>query len=311
VKKFIIKVLMIILIVVLLITVYNHLASVSSIKYNGASTADQINMSFKNAISDKYNCYFLGNSRIYRDINPELFTTVKSYNFAHDNDSYNQMYYKFLYLLDHDEQIDYLIIGTDYFQFSFLSDTRNYIYSRLFPEEYLADYENTSWLESKEAYYTRLWTNKQNAILSCIQYILKRPEPEKINYQKENGQYVVNGEADPNARIDRDYSILDVQYDYFIKIIELCEKENIQLFVIMPPLWEGETESHSAQERREFNNMINDALSRTNYRDNYINYSEEMGLSSYQDFIDVTHLKPAAADTFSQYINDRVFGETK
>ena len=78
----------------------------------------------------------------------------------------------------------------------------------------------------------------------------------------------------------------------------------------MPPLWEGETESHSAQERREFNNMINDALSRTNYRDNYINYSEEMGLSSYQDFIDVTHLKPAA-DTFSQYINDRVFGETK
>lgn len=302
---------MIFLIVVLLIMVYNRLASISSIKYNGASTADQINMSFNNAISEKYNCYFLGNSRIYRDINPELFATVKSYNFAHDNDSYNQMYYKLLYLLENNEKIDYLIIGTDYFQFSFLSDTRNYIYSELFPEEYSADYENTSWLESKEAYYTRLWINKQNAILSCIQYILKRPEPEIVNYQKANGQYVVDGEADPNAIIDRDYTVLDVQYDYFLRIIELCEKENIQLFVIMPPLWEGEIKTHSDQERREFNNMINDALSETDYRNNYINYSEEMGVSSYQDFIDVTHLKPTTADEFSQYINDRVFGGTK
>ena len=63
------------------------------------NTAEQIKMSFENSIADNYNCYFLGNSRIYRNINPEMMTTVKAYNFGHDNDSYNQMYYKLLYLL--------------------------------------------------------------------------------------------------------------------------------------------------------------------------------------------------------------------
>ena len=96
-KKFVIRFSTICIISVLMITIYNSLATASTLKYNGASTAEQINMSFENAVSEEYNCYFLGNSRIYRDINPDVFTTVKSYNFAHDNDSYNQMYYKLLF----------------------------------------------------------------------------------------------------------------------------------------------------------------------------------------------------------------------
>lgn len=307
-KKFVIKVVLISVFSALLVAGYNHLSTISTVKYHGASTADQVNMSFSNAISNEYECYFLGNSRIYRDINPDCFTSVKSYNFAHDNDSYNQMYYKLLYLMDQGKKINYLIIGTDYFQFSFLSDTRNYIYSKFFPEEYMADFGHTSFLEKQEAYYTQLWTNKQNALPSCLRYILGMPAPNVVNYQKENGQYVVYGEANPNETVNRDYSILDIQYDYFLRIIDLCEKEKIQLYVIMPPLWIGETSSHSNQERDEFNNFINNVLSRTSYKNNYINYSEEMGLSSYTDFIDVTHLKPTAADEFSKYINSIVFG---
>lgn len=45
----------------------------------------------------------------------DTFTLVNSYNVAHDNDSYSQMYYKLLYLLDNGKKIDYLVIGTDYF----------------------------------------------------------------------------------------------------------------------------------------------------------------------------------------------------
>lgn len=307
-KKFIIKVVLISVFGALFVAGYNQLSAISTRKYYGATTADQINMSFRNAVSDDYNCYFLGNSRIYRDINPDCFPSVKSYNFAHDNDSYNQMYYKLLYLLDHGEKIDYLIIGTDYFQFSFLSDTRNYVYSKLFPDEYMADFGQTTFFEKQEAYYTQIWTNKQNALRSCLRFVLGRPAPRVVNYQKDNGQYVVNGEADPNETIDRDYSILDVQYDYFLRIIDLCEKESIQLYIIMPPLWSGETSSHSDQERDEFNSLINNTLSQTSYRNNYINYSEEMGLSSFTDFIDITHLKPAVADEYSKYISSIVFG---
>lgn len=77
----------------------------------------------------------------------------------------------------------------------------------------------------------------------------------------------------------------------------------------MPSLWMGETESYTDEEKAEFNNMINDVLSRTNYSGNYINYSEEVGMSPYTDFIDITHLTLEVADEFSKYINNRVFGD--
>ena len=76
----------------------------------------------------------------------------------------------------------------------------------------------------------------------------------------------------------------------------------------MPPLWEGETSSHTDDERARFDSKIREALSKTPYKNNYINYYGEKGLSSYKDFIDVTHLKPEAADEFSKYINERIFG---
>lgn len=308
-KKFSLKLFLFIGICISVIGAYNHLASVSIEKFHGPSTEDQISMSFSNAIQNDYNCYILGNSRIYRGVNPDLFTKVRSFNFAHDNDSYNQMYYKLLYLLENNKNIEYLIIGTDYFQFSFLADSRNYIYDRFFPKEYLYDYEMHSFLDIIVSHYSSLWINKQNALPSCIKYVLGISEPEQKKHLKDNGQYITYGEANPNATTNVDYSVKDIQYDYFIKIINVCENENIELFVIMPPLWEGETKSHSDQERELFNAMIYDSLSKTDYRNNYINYSKEVGLSSYVDFVDITHLNQTAADAFSEYINNRIFRE--
>ena len=308
-KRFIIKVLALLAVSSLLIGGYCQLATLATAKYNGANTADQIKMSFSNAVRMDYNCYFLGNSRIYRDINPDMFDSVSAYNFGHDNDSYNQMYYKLLYLIDHNKPIEYLIVGTDYFQFSFLSDTRNYIYSALFPREYQADYEKKSWIEIKEEYYTTLWSNKQNARMSCLSLLLNKDAPEHVNFQKQNGQYVAYGTVNPNDTVDRSYEILDVQLDYFRKIIALCEEKGIELYVVMPPLWEGETASHTDAERAALNQMIDRELEGTRFEGRYINYSEENGLSPYTDFIDVTHLHPEAADRYSAYLNVRIFGE--
>lgn len=309
-RKFLIKIILISSICSILIMVYVQIATKCETKYLGPTTADQIIMSFSNSIKDNYNCYFLGNSRIYRGINPEIFPDVKAYNFAHDNDSYNQMYYKLLYLIQNGARIDYLIIGTDYFQFSFLADSRNYIYSDLFPKEYSSDYKNHSWIKNFELYCTTEWKNKQNVFLYCIKYILKKPAPKNISYQKPNGQYIEYGMANPDATIKRNYKVLDIQYDYFKKIIKICEDEDIEMFIVMPPLWSGETDSHTDKERDEFNNMIISTIADTRYKDNYINYSEENGLSPYTDFIDITHLHPSAADRFSEYINQRIFKRT-
>lgn len=308
-KKFITRVLLLALICSLLIGVYCKVAEFAVKKYNGPTTADQIHMSFDHAVSDDYNCYFLGNSRIYRNINPDCFPSVHAYNFGHDNDSYNQMYYKLLYLMEHRKPIEYLIIGTDYFQFSFLDVSRNYIYSNLFPEEYQLDFENKSKADIMVDYCKAVWSNKQNAVLPCLKLILNRPAGKNVSYQKDNGQYFTFGTADPDEVIDRDYSVLDIQLDYFRKIIAACEANEIQLYVIMPPLWSGETKSHTDEERKVFDDMIRSELSGTAFAGNYINYSEENGLLPYTDFTDITHLNAEASDRFSEYINEKIFGD--
>lgn len=204
-------------------------------------------------------------------------------------------------------RIDYLIIGTDYFNFSFLLNERNYVYSSLFPKEYMEDYGVTSQVQQVLDNVKTLWRNKQMGILPCVQYILGLDAPENISYQKENGQYCVYGHASGSETFYRDYTVLDIQYSYYKKILSLCEDEGIELFIIMPPLWEGGLVSHSDEEWAVFNEMIRSSLAGTPYDGHYFNYSEEEGLSSYMDFADDTHLTLEAADDYSEYINNRLF----
>ena len=91
---------------------------------------------FRNAEKRPYDMVFMGNSRIYRGLNPDSFTT-KSYNFAHDNDSYNQIYYKLLFLTAQNKKIQIVLLGVDYFEYSVFSDSRNYEYSKIFNKSYL------------------------------------------------------------------------------------------------------------------------------------------------------------------------------
>ena len=307
-KKFVINISILALITSVLIGGYCAFANFASTKYYGLNTSGQIHMSFKNALADDYSCYFLGNSRIYRDINPDKFVGVKSYNFGHDNDSYNQMYYKLMYLLENDKQIDTLIIGTDYFAFSFLSDSRNYIYGDLFPHEYMDDFENAgNRINQFGNKMSILWKNKQNALPAVEDYVRRKHPPENLNYQKENGQYIAYGQATGDETVDREYNILDVLYSYYDKIIGVCQEEEIDLWIIMPPLWEAETRGHTDEERREFDEMIENSLKGTPFENHYINYTTIEGLASYEDFIDVTHLSAEAADRYSEYINEKIF----
>lgn len=307
-SKLISKLTILLVLFALLVYVYCRLASTVAVKYYGENIEEQIRKSFKNSIKDDYNCYFLGNSRIYRNINPELFDSVNAYNFGHDNDTYNQMYYKLLYLINNGEKIEYLIIGTDYFQFSYLADARNYVYVDLLPSEYLADYPDSSTKVARRLdRIKRLWISKQNAFTALLNYAMGNPPPNNIPYQKDNGQYCVEGTAKGDETIQFDFSIMDIQYDYFKRIIELCVDENIDLYVVMPPLWEAMVESGTDEEFDKFNKMIIDSLKDTPYENQYINYCILNGLSSYEDFSDATHLSPEVADTYSGYLNHYIF----
>ena len=113
---------------------------------NGPSTKQQIAHSFKNATNINYDLLILGNSRTYRGINPDMLS-YNAFNFSHSNDSYNQIYYKLKYLVDIEKDINYLILGIDYFQFSFISDTRNYVYTDFLDSEYMTDFRESGVLK--------------------------------------------------------------------------------------------------------------------------------------------------------------------
>lgn len=305
-KKFIAKTVFLGIIISGFIAIFWHLSTFIGTKYEGDTTASLIETSFRNAIANDYNCYFLGNSRIYRGINPDKFNQVNAYNFAHDNDTYNQMYYKLLYLLNHGQKIEYLVIGTDYFQFSFLSDTRNYIYSKLFPKEYGLDYAS-GWLETQEKYIFTQWNARKNVLANSLKYILQRGTPEKKNYQKENGQYIAYGTASPDDTANRDSTILDVQYKYYTEIINLCKMKSIKLYVVMPPARNSELSSYTQEEMEAFNRMIEESLGEQN-KVNYYNCSQLEGFTDYSNYIDSTHLNKDAADRFSIVLNDMIWG---
>ena len=120
-EKFLKNIFLYFLTVGLLLLAYFWLgAYVAEIAY-GLNTRKQILISFSNADSRQYNKMFLGNSRVYRGINPDKIDD-HTYNFAHDNDTYNQCYYKLQHVLANGKKIDTLFLGADYFQFSIKSE---------------------------------------------------------------------------------------------------------------------------------------------------------------------------------------------
>ena len=285
-----------------LLAMYCKLTLDASVKYMGENTKQQIERSFQNAAAGDYNCYFLGNSRIYRDINPDLFTGVNAYNFAHDNDSYNQMYYKCLFLQEENKKIDSLVIGTDYFQFSFLGDSRNYIYDRLFGLEYMRDY-NTSIADEIFADIVYFWKTKRNSAQFLIPYFRGEPAGENISFLKDNGQYVVYSKATDADTVDRSGVVMEVQKQYFLKIIEYCADNDIELYVIMPPARDEELASYTEEEMDSFDRMIEDALGER-FQGRYLNCCDLPEFKHYSNYTDITHLNAEAADRFSGYLND-------
>src|SRR5688572_9355220 len=111
-KQFITKSLFHFVMVALILIGYMWIDDAVVPKRLGPNTKKQIAQSFSHAKEQAYPIVVLGNSRIYRGINPEMFS-VKTFNFAHDDDSYNQMYRKLTWL--DSDSLKVVVMGVDYF----------------------------------------------------------------------------------------------------------------------------------------------------------------------------------------------------
>ncbi len=279
--------------------------------FYGPNTRSQIEMSFNNALKSNATCWFLGNSRIYR-INPDVIERGRWYNFAHDNDSYNQMYYKLLYLLNNGCKVDTLVIGTDYFQFSVFSDTRNYVYDNLFEDSYVLDYNRWA-IKEKISNLKRILVTKQTSLnrtmLSFVHNRGLKVNNSAIHVLRQNGSYINDeSKAKEDDYIQRDTTMLELQKQYYEYILQLCQTKDIDLYVLMMPVRDNELRCYEDGFIKDFNVYINTTLSKYGYERHYIDMSNNDDFKDYRLYTDITHLNSLAADSFTKFFYKELCG---
>ncbi|MBU3178145.1 DUF1574 domain-containing protein [Clostridium estertheticum] len=305
-KKFIIKCLVFGLSIALFLNIYTKYSTKVMINTIGPSTGQQIDFSFENVVDRDYNLLILGNSRIYRGVNPDKLD-YSAYNFANDEDSFNQCYYKLKYLESNNKHYKYIILGVDYFEFSFLEDERNKFYGKYLGQNYLKDYN------SKQNVLEYLNDDKINGILNSkftqtIRPVIKQLSGQKNiiapNKLKENGQYIVQGEAKTSDKVTRYSVMLPKQKMYYDKILLYAKEKSIPIFLVMPPARENELKNYSSDTIEKYNKMFNQA-----HLDNknayFLNYTNDKNFE-LKDFIDISHLNKDAADRFTIELNNDI-----
>lgn len=307
-KKFILKVLIFLVISIALFCGYAYLGGILARRIYGMPVAEQIDISFSNALNRNYNTVFLGNSRVYHGINPEKFSD-NAYNFAHDNDSFNQCYYKLKYLIDNNIKVNSLFLGVDYFEFGIFSSTRNYCYDKYFEDEYKLDYNSNLFKEHIDN-YQRIFFNHQFILIKSLLKIItnKGRFPDSNSYIKPNGQYIMYGsKGSPKDEVTRNSLMLPIQKEYFKRILTLCRNNDIKCVLFMMPVRDGEMKSYTNDYINEFSQWIASTIKPYNIK--YYDMSQLDEFKDYTLYDDITHFNERGANLFSSYFNELLMAE--
>ncbi len=256
----------------------------------GPTSETQIINSFHGAETREYDLLMLGNSRIYRGLNPDRFS-IPSYNFGCNDDTFNQLYFKLQWLRERNISFRYLVMGVDLFQFSYMSDYRNEVYARYFGDRYLADYESHPWKDRG--------MQLRALVRSLNPKYMFTPNNGRI-FQRENGQYIKPGRAKPTDTAKRSTRRLPANVDYFEGILADCREHGVKVFLCMPPTRTEELNCYQEGEIEDFMQFINTYASEDVV---LIDYTHDEGYVM-SDFTDITHLNEAAAERFSIQLNE-------
>jgi len=270
------------------------------------STEEQIDKSFNLALNNNYKTLIVGSSRIYRGVNPDKLTFSEAFNFGHDNDSYNQIFYKLLFLEKKKKAFNYLILGTDYFQFSIFSDTRNYVYRKYLDKKYLKDYKNYHWKDTDNKvnrWITIHFSNIFKFFTTRLKNIIIKKET--YSYLTKKGQFVTQLKSDPrpiNQGNNENDAIL-LQKKYFDKIFQFCKRKKITVFMVMPPARTEELKNISQSTLKLYDFFLDSTIKKQ--KGYYLNYAADQRFTG-EDFADIAHLGKEGADKFSNILNQDI-----
>ncbi len=300
--------------------VFLKFSYISTEKILGPNTKHQIENSFRNSTLGSYNIFLIGNSRIYRGVNPDKFK-LKTFNLSYDGDSYLQTYYKLKFLGREKITCKYVILSADYFSFSFLGDNSNSNYYKYLDASYSAichgnmihipkfstikkNNQTSSWKiynymdEQNEMFNAWMTKNISNSIIPFFQGLTssKKERP----FQRENGQYVVNSKATSEDYLERNAEIYKPLQLYLDSILIFCKQHDVEVFLTMLPTRKNELKNYSI----DFQNRVDTYYGsfKKNKNVHFLNYKNDLKFT-IDDFGDLTHFNEAGADKFSELLN--------
>lgn len=261
-------------------------------------TEDQISRQFEDVLKEKYETLILGNSRVYRGINPEKLKCTNSYNFAHDNDSFNQIYFRLKYVLRHNSNIRNCIIGIDFSILGIFSDTRNYVYKRYLDKDYLKDYQgNFNLKEEITTWYNTKIKVTFSPFIAATKNIVLNHEPvveHEITPFGQSRDYHIDIKSFQKNKAD--FIILGHLENYLLKILEECKDNNIRVVFVFMPNSNRENEARSSDKIDQHIEYI------SRFTDNketfFLNFMDS--LSSNNHYSDFVHLKAGVSDQFTE-----------
>ncbi len=305
IKILITKISIVLLLVILFIEGFRAVSPIVIKKgLNRLLTEEIVDKQFQQSITKKINAIFLGNSRVYRGINPALIKSVTSYNFAHDNDSFVQNYFKLKYVLDNNQNIKYCFVGMDYSTLGVFSDTRNYVYKSKFPPEYMKYYsKKINIKKSINDYYEIFIRLRVSPFLAATKnFVLNKKATVEYEFSKygQNKDYHVSHSQ--HEKSTSDFIIYKDNLALLQRMIKLCEDSNTKFVFIHMPNSETETNKRRKNLVDKHFSMIKEFVDNNNVYSIDLRY-EFLEDDCYSDFV---HLKASCADSLSRLLDSKI-----
>ncbi|KKS39431.1 MAG: hypothetical protein UU98_C0001G0036 [Parcubacteria group bacterium GW2011_GWD2_42_14] len=253
---------------------------------------------------------FFGDSHADRALNPEF--VPNSFNFAGSGESYTETYYKVKKLIENDNvNINTIVLEID---LQIFSDKKGLPFSALryfstfVPLSEIADMrgENELALYLKKGFIV---FGKGNEIIS---YLLKQNNetPVSLGWVKTDGDFsnFTNKSKSAFESFEAEFSnepnlIEEDGFNYFLKILQIAEDNNINIIFIMYPVsyeYDLEIQKHFIVREvyyKKLFDLIDDVVTKYDVLDYYKLFFEEP-----EKFTDADHLNYVGAESFSKIV---------
>jgi len=195
-------------------------------------------------------------------------------------------------------------LQVDYFLFSHIASSRNKFYQNYFSNQYILDYNSD--YNSEKSFNNFIDLNYSNTFRQFVKGIITFfKNKSAVPILKSNGQYILPyNEAKEFEKIKsrKNYIPLSLQLDYFNKILEYAKTNNIEVFLVFPPVREYLLEYPSSDDKSLLDSLWQNSISSNVH---FLDYSKDNRflLGSYTDYV---HLNSKGAELFSKILDNDI-----